>query len=185
MRFAVASSPVPSFRRPTVVPLLRETLRTHCPHLGGAAPTSVTSPVALLLILLSGAVACGEDRRAGFEETPTEPPPAWVTEAEYRFGDSPEEEVFFAAPEVRADPARGRIFAVDPRNHQVSAWTPDGTLLFRVGQEGEGPGEFIDMGYLHIEEDGAFRVQEAGGAGTHATRHTGNCWGPHRDRRPP
>lgn len=113
-------------------------------------------------MVLSGAVACGEERSARADKERTGLPPAWVTETEYRFGDLPEEEVFFASPEVRADPARGRIFAVDPRNHQVSAWTPDGTLLFRVGQEGEGPGEFIRMGSLHIEEDGAFRVQEAG-----------------------
>ncbi|MYI46542.1 MAG: hypothetical protein F4123_09255, partial [Gemmatimonadetes bacterium] len=82
-------------------------------------PTSVTSPVALLLMVLSGGVACGEDRSTEAEEARIEPLPAWVTEAEYRFGDSPEEEVFFASPMVRADPARGRIFAVDPRNHQV------------------------------------------------------------------
>ena len=161
MRFPVALSLVPSFPRPTVVPLLRETLCARCPRLQGAVPTSVTSPVALLLMVLSGGVACGEDRSTEAEEARIEPLPAWVTEAEYRFGDSPEEEVFFASPMVRADPARGRIFAVDPRNHQVSAWTPDGTLLFRVGQKGEGPGEFIDMGSLHIETDGAFRVQEA------------------------
>ena len=128
--------------------------------------------MALLLILLCGAVACGENRNAEADETPVEPPPAWVTEAEHRFGDSPGEDVFFASPEVRADPARGRIFAVDPRNHQLSAWTPDGTLLFRVGQKGEGPGEFIDMGSLHIETDGAFRVQEAGRGGyTSYTAH--------------
>lgn len=172
MRFPVPLSLVPSFPRPTVLPLPCETLRAHCPRLRGAVATSVTSPVALLLLVLSGAVACGEERSARADEERTGLPPAWVTEAEYRFGDLPEEEVFFASPEVRADPARGRIFAVDPRNHQVSAWTPDGTLLFRVGQEGEGPGEFIDMGSLHIEEDGAFRVQEAGrGRYTRYTAH--------------
>lgn len=161
MRFPVALPLVPSSRGPTVVPSSHEGPRATCRR-PGAAATSCRSPVALLLMVLSGAVACGEERSAGADEERTEPPPAWVTEADYRFGDSPEEEVFFASPEVRADPARGRIFAVDPRNHQVSAWTPDGTLLFRVGQKGEGPGEFIDMGSLHIETDGAFRVQEAG-----------------------
>ena len=120
------------------------------------------STLVALPLMLSVGVACGEDRSAEVGEAPTEAHPAWVTEAEYRFGDSPEEEVFFASPEVRADPSRDRIFAVDPRNHQVSAWTPDGRLLFRVGQKGEGPGEFIDMGSLHIETDGAFSVQEAG-----------------------
>ena len=162
MRFPVGSPFLPSCRRPTVVPSPPNALRAACRHPGAAASTGGTSPVVLLLIVVTAGVACGEDRSAGTNEARTEPPPAWVTEAEYRFGDSPEEEVFFASPEVRADPARGRIFAVDPRNHQVSAWTPDGTLLFRVGQKGEGPGEFIEMGSLHIETDGAFRVQEAG-----------------------
>ena len=115
---------------------------------------------ALLLVILSGciAVACGEDRSTGVGEAP----PTWMTEDEYRFGDSAEEELFFTAPVVRADPARGRIFAVDHPNHQVSVLALDGTLLFRVGRKGEGPGEFINMGSLRIEPDGAFAVQEAG-----------------------
>lgn len=172
MRFPVASPLVPSSRHPMVVPSSHHALRATLRRPGAAAPTSVTSPLAPLLIVLSAGVACGEDRSTEADEARTEPPPAWVTASDYRFGDSPEEEVFFASPVVRADPARGRIFAVDPRNHQVSAWTPDGTLLFRVGQKGEGPGEFIDMGSLHIEEDGAFRVQEAGrGRYTRYTAH--------------
>ena len=119
------------------------------------------STLVALPLMLSVGVACGEDGGAGVGEAPTEAHPTWVTEAEYRFGDSAEGEVFLTAPEVRADPARGRIFAVDRPNHQISAWTPDGTLLFRVGRKGEGPGEFIDIGSLHIDPDGTFRVQEA------------------------
>ena len=104
-------------------------------------------------MMLSVSVACGEDRSAGGGEALTGAPPTWVTEAEYRFGGSADGEVFFTRPTVRTDPARGRVFAVDRPNSQVSAWTLDGTLLFRVGQKGEGPGEFIDMGSLHIETD--------------------------------
>ncbi len=159
MRFPVGSPFLPSCRRATVVPSPPEALRAACRHPGAAASTGGTSPVVLLLIVVTACVACGEDRSAN--EARTEPPPAWVTEAEYRFGDSPEEEVFFTAPVVRADPARGRIFAVDGRNHQVSVLALDGTLLFRVGRKGEGPGEFINMGSLRIEPDGAFAVQEA------------------------
>lgn len=110
-----------------------------------------------LLFTLSMSVACGENRSTVgvVEETP-----AWLTEAEYGFGDPPSGELFFRAPLVRADPARNRVFAVDGPNYQVSTWTPEGTLLFSTGRKGEGPGEFIDMGSLHIEEDGAFTVQE-------------------------
>ena len=124
------------------------------------ATANRSSAALLLVMILSGGitVACGEHRSAGGAEAP----PTWVTEPEYRFGDSAEEELFFTAPEVRADPARGRIFAVDRPNDQVSVFALDGTLLFRVGREGEGPGEFINMGSLHIEPDGTFAVQEAG-----------------------
>lgn len=114
------------------------------------------SPAALLLTMLSVGVACGEDPSAEIGEGQ----PTWITEAEFRFGDSAEGGVFFTRPEVRADPARNRIFAVDRPNHQVSALAPDGTLLFRVGRKGEGPGEFINIGSLHIGPDGAFAVDE-------------------------
>ena len=107
-----------------------------------------------LLLMLSVCVACDGDRST----TIGHPSLTWVTEADYRFGDSPPGEVFFGTPSVRADPTRGRIFAVDRPYHQVSAWTPDGALLFHVGREGEGPGEFIDIGFLHIEADGAFAI---------------------------
>ena len=119
-------------------------------------PTARSSAT-FLVMMLSVGVGCREDRSAGVGEDP----PAWTTEDEYRFGDSADDELFFTAPEVRTDPARGRIFAVDRPNHQVGVFTPDGTLLFRVGRKGEGPGEFINIGSLHIEPDGAFAVQEA------------------------
>ncbi len=129
-----------------------------------ASPRSVNggplapAELALLLLTLTVAVACVEDQSAAVGEAYS----TWVTEAEFSFGDSPEREVFFTLPEVRADPARGRVFAVDRPNQQVTAWTPDGTLLFQVGKEGEGPGEFIRIGSLHIEMDGTFKVQEDG-----------------------
>ena len=107
--------------------------------------------------MLTVGVGCREDGSTEVGEAS----PTWMTEDEYRFGNSPEREIFFTAPEVRADPARGRIFAVDRPNHQVGVFTPDGTFLFRVGRRGEGSGEFTEMGSLHIEADGAFAVQEA------------------------
>ncbi len=119
--------------------------------------TAVRSSSALAVVMLTVGVGCREDGGAGVGEAP----PTWMTEDEYRFGDSPEGDIFFTAPEVRADPARDRIFALDRPNHQVGVFTPDGTLLFRVGRKGEGPGEFTNLGSLHIEPDGTFAVQEA------------------------
>ena len=62
-----------------------------------------------------------------------EVPPTWVTEAEYDFGDSPEDGVFLTGRlNVRADPARARVFADLAQSQQMGAWTLDGTLLFLV-----------------------------------------------------
>ena len=118
--------------------------------------TVIRPSAALLVTMLTVGVGCREDGSTEVGEASR----TWMTESVYRFGDSPEREIYFTAPEVRADPARGRIFAVDRPNHQVGAFTPDGTLLFRVGRKGEGPGEFTNIGSLHIEPDGAFAIQE-------------------------
>ena len=44
--------------------------------------------------------------------------------------------------DVRLGDDGKRIYVVDPLEYLVTAWTPDGSLLFSVGGEGEGPGEF-------------------------------------------
>ena len=50
-----------------------------------------------------------------------EVPPTWVTEAEYDFGDSPEEGAFFTGRlNVRADPARARVFADLTQSQQMA-----------------------------------------------------------------
>ncbi len=126
---------------------------------GVPAPTSGNSSVALLFIAVAAGVACDdvEDQGAGADKSP----PAWVTAAEHRFGDSAEGEFFFVRPTVHADPARGRVFTVDRPQHRVSVLKPDGTVLFHVGRKGEGPGDFTNIGLLHIEPDGAFAVHES------------------------
>ncbi len=83
----------------------------------------------------------------------------WVTQADHEFGDAPEEDVTFSWPSIVVDPDRNRILAMD--GFRVSAWTPTGSLLFAVGQRGEGPGEFrTPPGNLFVEPNGDFSVQE-------------------------
>ena len=110
-------------------------------------------------MMLSAGVACGEAEDRGTRAGKSRP--GWVTAPEYHLGDPAEGEVSYTRPVVLADPARGRIFIVDRPNHQVSVLTPDGTLLFRVGREGEGPGEFSNIGSVNVEPDGSFTVRES------------------------
>ena len=42
----------------------------------------------------------------------------------------------------------------------MSAWRPDGSLVFVVGRKGEGHGEFTQPSRIHFAEDGGFTVQE-------------------------
>ena len=110
--------------------------------------------------VLALCAACG-----GNGDTDSEPAHStWITQAEYQFDDAPEEEVFFSRPSVHADPARDRLFVLDWPNSQVTAWTPEGSLLLAVGRRGEGPGEFGTPQDLYVDADGTFSVRENLGA---------------------
>ncbi len=110
------------------------------------------------MLFLCAACADGKNANAGRAA-----PLTWITEAEYQFGDAPERDVTFRRPSVRADPARNRVFVVDPNYSQVSAWTPEGLLLFARGR-GEGPGEFISAADLFFEPDGTLAVVDQSGS---------------------
>ena len=120
-------------------------------------------PVARILLLLP-CLACGADS-AG-----TRDHEEWLTELEHRFTGTAEQGVLFNWAFLRADPYRDRIFIVDPRETQVSAWRPDGSLVFVVGRKGEGPGEFTRPSRIYFAEDGGFTVRE--GWGTRFTHYT-------------
>jgi hypothetical protein len=85
----------------------------------------------------------------------------WVTEPEFRFGNTPEG-VYFTRPYARVDPARNRALVLD--GVEVSAWTNAGDLLFVVGGEGDGPGEFRRPGLLFVHDDGGFTVPDQYGS---------------------
>ena len=110
-------------------------------------------------------VACSEDEARSVGNV------TCLTEAEYQFSGAPEADVLFSeVPYLRADPDRNRVFAIDLRDAQVSAWTPEGTLVFVVGGLGGGPGEFVYPTRIHIDEDGSFQVRE--GFGSRFTHYT-------------
>ena len=114
--------------------------------------------------LLLGCVACGGNG------SDTRDQPEWVTELEYRFTGTAEQGVLFNWAFLRADPNRQRVFVVDPMETQVSAWKPDGSLVFVVGRRGDGPGEFNQPSRIYFSEDGGFSVRE--GWGTRFTHYT-------------
>ncbi len=114
-----------------------------------------------LPLILALCAACGGDDSA---TSSGDAPSTWITEAEHQFGDAPERDVIFRRPVVRADPVRNRVFVVDHGSPQISAWSPDGSLLFVVGGRGEGPGEFSIPGDLFFEADGTLSVVDMGGA---------------------
>ena len=88
----------------------------------------------------------------------------WLTESDYEFTDLPDRNVAFLAPFVRADPVRDRVFIVDSPSFQVTAWGPDGSLIFAVGRRGGGPGEFMSPRDVLIGPDGAFSVLDGNGS---------------------
>ncbi|MDE2751674.1 MAG: 6-bladed beta-propeller, partial [Gemmatimonadota bacterium] len=94
--------------------------------------------------------ACGTDGDIGDIAVQS----TWTTEEDVKFGDFPERNLVFSGPLVSADPVRNRVLVMDPANSQVSAWSEGGELLFVVGREGEGPGEFTVPQGLLVEEDG-------------------------------
>ena len=117
-------------------------------------------PVHALSSVLILCLACGGDEGATADSIHN----TWITEPEYHFGDAPEKDVFFEGPYVRADPGRDRVFVFNFRNNRISAWTPDGSLLFAVGGTGVGPGEFTESNRVYIAADGSFSVRDGFGS---------------------
>ena len=112
-------------------------------------------PAAPALLLCLG---CGGDGSAPREQA------EWITELEHSFTGTAEQGVLFNWAYLRADPYRDRIFILDPMETQVSAWRPDGSLVFVVGRKGEGPGEFTQPSRIYFAEDGGVTVREGWGS---------------------
>ena len=104
--------------------------------------------------VLFGLIACDG---AGRSTDGLEPAGHWITEAEYQIGN---DALFSWVPYLRVTADGQRVFVVEPNTGSVTVWTPDATLLFAVGRQGEGPGEFVLPYRMHIHEDGSFYVRD-------------------------
>ncbi len=85
----------------------------------------------------------------------------WTTVPTYEIGSlHGEDAAFRRVSDVRLGDEGKRIYVADSRERQVTVWTPDGTSLFSVGGDGEGPGEFRDrLDAVHVTADG-FQVRD-------------------------
>ena len=107
---------------------------------------------------LLGCVDHGADARVGL--TPVED---WTTEAEFEFGDRLDGDALFGSVgdvDVRSTAQGLQICVLDRRSSEVTIWTPDGTLIRRVGRDGEGPGEFTRPHDLVLLEDRFYVADE-------------------------
>ncbi|HVT83232.1 MAG TPA: 6-bladed beta-propeller [Phycisphaerae bacterium] len=62
---------------------------------------------------------------------------------------------------LAVDAGRNRIFVADAKLHQVLVFASDGTLLSRLGQRGEGPGQFNFPTYLAVDPAGLLYVSDS------------------------
>lgn len=109
---------------------------------------------------LCGCVDRGAEPDTGTGLTPVED---WTTEAEFEFGDRFEGDALFGSVgdvDVRDGPEGPRVHVLDLQFSEVTIWKPDGTLLRRVGGEGEGPGEFTGPHDLVLLEDRFYVADE-------------------------
>lgn len=112
--------------------------------------------IALLAPLATCALAACTDEPS-VTLTPVE---EWTTEPHYEIGDQMEGDALFARISGVVPAADGsRIYVLDRQAFEVTIWTPDGTLIGRVGREGDGPGDFASPGNLFLFDDG-FQVAE-------------------------
>ena len=90
------------------------------------------------------------------EEATVTPAPieVWTAEPEFEIGDQLEGDALFGGiRDVRPAADGSRVYVLDVQSLEVTIWTPDGTLIGRVGGRGEGPGEFLDPGPLFLFDD--------------------------------
>ncbi len=94
----------------------------------------------------------------------------WITQPEFEFNSDPDRDVRLSqVPYLRVDPVRNRVFVIDLLDVPVTAWTPEGSVVFSAGR-GQGPGEFIYPARIHFDDDGGFVVGEH--LGTRFTSYT-------------
>lgn len=86
---------------------------------------------------------------------------SWVTATAYEIGSLHGERTGFQRiSDIRLADEGQLVYVVDPLEFLVTAWTPDGSPVFSVGGEGEGPGEFRSRpDAIHVTPEG-FHVSD-------------------------
>ncbi len=113
--------------------------------------------IAVLSTLAACTLAACADETALPTLTPVE---EWTTQPDYEIGDEMEGDALFAGISSVVPTADGsRVYVLDRQAFEVTIWTPDGTLIGRVGRHGDGPGDFISPGSLYLFDD-RFQVAE-------------------------
>ena len=108
---------------------------------------------ALAALIACVLAACADDTAVTL--TPAE---EWTAEPEFEFGAQLEGDALFGRiVSVRPAADGSRVYVLDGGAPEVTIWTPDGTMISRVGRQGEGPGEFSVPRSLSVFED-RFRV---------------------------
>lgn len=114
----------------------------------------------LILLLFAGCSARGEvDIPGHIKElenltaysADTEPAAEISFEPEALFGDN--EEVIIGQITNATVDTEGRVFIADFRQSTIYVYESDGTYLRQLGGEGEGPGEFGNLGAVHADTD--------------------------------
>ena len=101
---------------------------------------------------VASALGCGVDSPPGSLKIGS----TWATVPAYEVGSIHGERASFQRiSDIRLGDDGKRVYVVDPLESLVSAWTPDGSPVFSVGGEGEGPGEFRSRpDAIHVTPDG-------------------------------
>lgn len=111
-------------------------VHSYTPH---SATTTAGAPGLnwVLLAVLSLTVGCST------QESAADANDTWVTDRDYEIGAVLEGDALFSwVPYLRVHEDHG-VFVVEPREGQVSVWSPAGSLRYRVGRRGQGPGDLM------------------------------------------
>lgn len=119
--------------------------------------SSVASRVGVwAAVLLSHAACASGDPAPAQPEVPTF---EGAVDLEIGAFDGDDPYVFGYIFSVAADP-RGRILVADGQAHEVRVFDPDGSFLFHLGGEGDGPGEFRTPCCVGFSADGELWVRQ-------------------------
>ena len=86
-----------------------------------------------------------------------EPAETWITEATIEIGDQLEGDAAFSwVSDVQVSADGERIYVLEGGIERLTAWTPEGSLLFELGARGDGPGDFMGAREIGLVEDGFY-----------------------------